>query len=135
MASKRSVAAAGLLDTALAAGCAMLISANLAAAAPPAVSFSKNVYPIFRDNCVSCHHQSGEGYQKSGLDLSSYEGVMAGTKYGPTIVPGNAEASNLMWLLDWRASEQLRMPHNRGQLPAKFRDTIRQWIQQGAKNN
>ncbi len=71
----------------------------------------------------------------SGLDLSNYEGVMAGTKYGPVIVPGNSEGSNLMWLLDWRASPELRMPHGKGQLPVQFRDTIRRWIQQGAKNN
>jgi hypothetical protein len=29
---------------------------------------------------------------------------MTGTKYGTMIVPGDPEFSNLMWLLDWRAS-------------------------------
>jgi hypothetical protein len=60
---------------------------------------------------------------------------MQGTKYGAMVIPGNAEYSNLMWLLDWRASPQLRMPHGKQQLPAGERDTIRTWIRQGAKNN
>jgi hypothetical protein len=51
------------------------------------------------------------------------------------IIPGNPEYSNLMWLLDWKASPQLRMPHGQQQLPVGERDTIRAWIRQGAKNN
>ncbi len=123
------------LSAVLVIGGIALTARNRASATEAQVSFSKDVSPIFRDNCVSCHQPRGEGYEKSGLDLTNYEGVMAGTKYGPMIVPGNPEASNLMWLLDWRASPKLRMPHGKGQLPANFRDTIRRWIQQGAKNN
>jgi hypothetical protein len=100
------------------------------------VSFKGDVYPIFQVYCASCHNPpEGEGYKASGLDLSSYQGVMKGTKYGPMIVPGDAENSNLMWLLDWRASPQLRMPHGKKQLPPDERNTIRTWIRQGAKDN
>ena len=38
--------------------------------------------PIFVGRCVSCHQPSGEGTEKSGLDLTSYAGVMKGTKFG-----------------------------------------------------
>lgn len=100
------------------------------------VSFKDDVLPIFKLYCVSCHQApDGEGYKASGLNLTTYQGVMKGTKYGPMIVPGNAEYSNLMWLLDWRASPQLRMPHGKKQLPAGERDLIRTWINQGAKDN
>jgi hypothetical protein len=51
------------------------------------------------------------------------------------IVPGEPDNSNLMWLLDWKASPQLRMPHGEKQLPEHQRDIIRNWIRQGAKNN
>jgi len=48
------------------------------------VSFQKDVQPILIDYCVSCHHPSptAKGYAKSGLDLTSYEGLMKGTKFG-----------------------------------------------------
>jgi hypothetical protein len=110
-------------------------SGPAAAAAGAAVSFKDAVLPIFRAHCVSCHTPGSEGTTTSGLDLTTYKGVMTGTKYGAMVIPGNAEYSNLMWLLDWRASPQLRMPHGQQQLAAGERDTIRSWIRQGAKNN
>jgi cytochrome c2 len=135
MSRRSSLAIAVMFGVATSISSMMFIATDHASAAGLKVSFSKDVLPIFKDNCTSCHQPGAEGYQKSGLNLSNYEGVMAGTKYGPVIVPGNSEGSNLMWLLDWRASPELRMPHGKGQLPAQFRDTIRRWIQQGAKNN
>ena len=32
------------------------------------------------------------------------------------VIPGDPESSNLMLLLDWRASPELRMPHGKKQL-------------------
>jgi mono/diheme cytochrome c family protein len=110
-------------------------SAPSAAATGAAVSFKADVLPIFKAHCLVCHTPGSEGTIASGLDLSNFQGVMKGTKYGPMVIPGNAEYSNLMWLLDWRASPQLRMPHGQQQLPAGERDTIRSWIRQGAKDN
>jgi hypothetical protein len=40
-----------------------------------------------------------------------------------------------MWLLDWRASPKLRMPHGMKKLSTCDRDEIRRWIREGAKNN
>jgi mono/diheme cytochrome c family protein len=112
-----------------------LASGPSAAGAGATVSFKKDVLPIFQENCVSCHTPGSEGTTLSGLDLTGYKGVMTGTRYGAMVIPGNAEYSNLMWLLDWRASPQLRMPHGKQQLPVAARDTIRTWIRQGAKDN
>lgn len=100
------------------------------------MSFKDDVQPIFKLYCGTCHTPpNGIGYKKSGLNLTTYQGVMAGTKYGPMIVPGDPENSNLMWLLDWRASPALRMPHGKKQLPVAVRNIIREWIRQGAKDN
>jgi mono/diheme cytochrome c family protein len=126
---KRYVAA---LSLAIAAG---PLPVQLAAAADATVSFKSDVLPIFQSHCVSCHTPGSEGTATSGLDLTTWQGVMKGTKYGAMVIPGNAEYSNLMWLLDWRASPQLRMPHGKQQLPIGERDTIRAWIHQGAKDN
>ena len=98
-------------------------------------SFANDVMPIFKGRCVSCHQSSGEGVEKSGLDLSTYEGVMKGTKLGKMVIPGDPESSNLMWLLDWRASPQLRTPHGKKKLSICDRDAIRAWIREGALNN
>lgn len=106
-----------------------------AAAAGATISFKDDVLPIFQEHCLACHTPGSEGTATSGLDLSTYQGVMKGTKYGAMVIPGNAEYSNLMWLLDWRASPQLRMPHGKQQLPVAERDIIRTWIRQGAQDN
>ena len=98
-------------------------------------SFKEDVMPIFVGRCVSCHQSGGEGFAKSGLDLTSYAGVMKGTKFGPMVVPGDPESSNLMLLLDWRASPELRMPHGMKQLNSCDRNDIRAWIREGAKDN
>ena len=98
-------------------------------------SFREDVFPIFKGRCIDCHRPGGQGYEASGLDLTTYEGVMKGTKYGPMVQPGNPDMSNLMLLLDWKASPELNMPHGKKQLSTCDRDAIREWIQQGAKNN
>jgi hypothetical protein len=56
-------------------------------AAPAKTSFSEDVMPIFVGRCFSCHQPGGQGNEKSGLDLSSYEGVMKGTKSGKMVIP------------------------------------------------
>ena len=111
-------------------------STPAALAAEPPVSFKEDVLPVFVGRCVSCHGApNGEGFKASGLDLTTYKGVMAGTKFGPMVIPGNPDSSNLVRLLDWQASPQLRMPHGKKQLSVCDRDAIRTWIRQGAKDN
>jgi len=99
------------------------------------MSFREDVVPIFKGRCVDCHQPKGEGVEKSGLDLSSYAGLMKGTKFGPMVIAGDPESSNLMLLLDWRAAPELRMPHGKKQLSSCDRNAIRAWIREGAKDN
>ena len=108
---------------------------RVACAADPPTSFQEDVLPVFQVRCVSCHSPNGEGFKASGLDLTTYQGVVAGTKFGPMVVPGDPDSSNLMRLLDWRVPAQLRMPHNKKQLSVCDRNAIRSWIRQGAKDN
>ena len=109
--------------------------ANLASAAGAVLSFQEDVFPILKGRCIECHQPGGQGYEKSGLDLRTYEGLMKGTKYGSMVTPGDPDVSNLMLLLDWKASPEINMPHGRKQLSICDRDAIREWIRQGAKNN
>lgn len=125
---------------AIAAAVGPMAMAGPSCAAPPVapedeVSFKLDVEHIFERRCMPCHAPGGEGAQDNGMVLSTYAGVMKGTKYGPMVVPGDPQASNLMRLIEWRAAQQLRMPHNRKQLSACERGVIRDWIAQGAKDN
>ncbi len=98
-------------------------------------SFKDEIFPIIQKYCVECHQPGGEGYEKSGLDMTSYEGIMKGTKHGPIVVPGDAFSSNLNVLIEGRASPELKMPHARKGLTNWERHMIRRWVNRGAKNN
>jgi hypothetical protein len=101
----------------------------------PLTSFSEDIFPIFKGRCLDCHQPGGQGYEKSGLDLTTYEGLMKGTKFGPMVIPKDPDSSNLLWLLDWRAAPELRMPHGSKKLSTCDRDAIRRWIWEGALKN
>ncbi len=132
---KHAAAGAVAIAVAVAAGTGLFAPIKEACAAPEQISFKEDVLPIFRGRCVSCHSAGQQGTEQSGLDLTSYEGVMKGTKFGPMVVPKDPDGSNLVRLLDWRASPELRMPHGKKKLSTCDRDTIRTWIRQGAKDN
>jgi hypothetical protein len=133
---KQHVALAALaLGSLVAIGADLAIPPRAACAAEAVISYKEDVAPIFKGRCVSCHAPGEQGYQASGLDLTTYAGLMKGTKFGPMVVPGDPEVSNLMRLLDWRASPELRMPHGKRKLSVCDRDAIRNWIRQGAKDN
>ncbi|MGC2458275.1 MAG: c-type cytochrome domain-containing protein [Gallionellaceae bacterium] len=100
------------------------------------VSFSKDIHPIINDYCLSCHQPGGKGYEKSGLDLRTYESMMKGTRYGAVIKPGDSFASTLIMLVEGRADPSIKMPFGiNGNLSKDKIDLFKKWIDQGAKNN
>lgn len=104
---------------------------------PGEVSFRDDIQPILHDYCVSCHSPGGRGHAKSGLDLTSYEGLMKGTKYGPVVIPGDSEASTFTKLLTG-TNKGLKMPmglNASGTLDRQYILIMRKWVAQGAKNN
>jgi hypothetical protein len=95
--------AAGVLACTTAAALVLLPPTELAcAAAADTTSFAEDVFPIFKGRCVDCHAPGKEGFEKSGLDLTTYDGLMKGTKFGPMVKARDPDSSNLIWLLDWR---------------------------------
>jgi hypothetical protein len=108
------------------------------------VSYSKDVMPVLNAKCLTCHDGSGEGSVKSGFSVKTYDSLMAGTKLGKVIVPGDAVSSTLYRLISRKASPEINMPPHGGQSLAMGKgepltkgevDTIKLWIDQGAKNN
>ncbi len=117
------------------AGATSLTPVREACAQQAPVSYSQDITPILRGWCVSCHQPGGEGFQASGLDLTTYEGLLKGTKFGRMVVPGQPDVSNLVVLIEGKDSPELRMPHNQKPLPSCLRDEVWSWVFQGAKNN
>ncbi len=108
-------------------------SAN--ATAQEAVSYEEDVFPIIEFRCLACHQPGGIGHEQSGLDLTSYDGLMKGTRHGPIVVPGRAAESNLIAVIDRRTDSKIWMPHNAKRLSKCERLILRFWVNQGAKNN
>ena len=87
------------------------------------VDFSRDVFPIFRQNCVPCH---GPSQQNSGMRLDRKSSVIS--RRG--VVPGSAENSFLFHRVSGTAYGA-QMPPT-GPLRAEQINTIKTWIDQGA---
>jgi len=108
------------------------------------VSFQKDVNPILQGKCVSCHDGKGEGVEASGFSVRTYDDLMKGTRAGKVVVPGNSLSSTLYLLIDHQADPKIQMPphHDVALSAGKMEalsgveiNTIKAWIDQGAKNN
>ncbi len=98
---------------------------------PPAVdiSFATEIQPIFNNNCIACHNGTLNPDLRVG---NSYNALMA-LPVG-SIIPGNADGSELMGMLNHEAGADNPMPPDAPISSSKI-NLIRQWINQGAKNN
>jgi len=99
------------------------------------ISFEGDVFPIMELRCLECHQPGGDGFKESGLDLSTYAGLMKGTKHGPIVVPGSALTSNFIVLVEGRAAPELQMPHGRKKLSKCEKEMLRRWVNAGAEDN
>jgi Planctomycete cytochrome C len=115
------------------AGAVLLAPIPQACAQQGHISYAEDIAPIFKGWCVSCHQPGGEGYKASGLDLTTYQSVMKGTKFGPMVIPGQPDNSNLIVLVEGKA--KIRMPYGHKPLPNCLRNNIWTWIFDGAKDN
>ena len=68
--------------------------------------------------------------------MSSYASVMQGTRNGPMVIAGDSLGSNLVVLMEGRADPSIKMPHGSAtKVSAAEIETIKTWIDQGARNN
>jgi Planctomycete cytochrome C len=135
--NRRSISVISVVAGAISiAGASALMPTRQACAAPRGeISYAEDIAPIFKGWCVSCHEPGGPGYQASGVDLRTYEGLMKGTKFGSVVIPKEPDASTLVALIYGRTSPKIRMPYGHKPLPDCLRVNIWSWIFQGAKNN
>jgi ankyrin repeat protein len=91
------------------------------------VDFQRDVQPIFRDHCVSCH---GPGQAMNGFRLDRRADAMRGGTQ-TDIGPGNAEGSRLYHRVAGTSLGQ-QMPPG-APLSEEQIETIKQWIDDGAE--
>src|ERR1022692_5202386 len=88
----------------------MFSTSAFSATAQPEVSYKADVAPIIHDYCLNCHEPGGKGFEKSGLDMRTYQSLMKGTKFGTVIKPGDSFTSILIQLVEGRVHASIKMP-------------------------
>ena len=125
-----------LLSSFLLATCSLPVWAQSTAPVQKMISFKTDVRSILDDYCMGCHVPGGKGYEKSGLDLRTYQSLMKGTKFGPVITPGSSLTSTLNVLVSGHADPAISMPFGiKGGLPKEKVEILNKWVNQGAKDN
>jgi len=139
---------AGLLSASCLASCLQALAPDVGPPAPldtcnddldpaQAVSFRDAVSPIFVRACNGCHVPGAEGFDRSGLDLSTYGSLRAGgTRSVGTIVVDGQPCASVLWQKVGPAPPfGARMPKDDLPLSDTERALIHDWIAEGALDN
>ncbi len=94
------------------------------------VSYRRDVAPILRRHCTSCHTKNDA---QGDLSMDSVKLLARGGKNGPAIVPGKADESPLVQVLT--GARKPAMPYKQPPLSAAKVQTLRQWVLAGAKDD
>jgi hypothetical protein len=111
------------------------VSLDQSAPPPPStpsgsVSFQTQIKPIFqRYGCASCHGGSG------GLFVQTVAQILQGGVDGPAVISGKADLSMIIKKLSPNPPFGDRMPQGGPYLPDSTMQVIKDWINQGAKDN
>src|SRR5579859_2141709 len=89
--------------------------------------FNSQLAPILQKNCLACHSSAAK---MGGLVMESYGGLIKGGAHGQVIIPGKADESRMILMLEGKI--QPRMPFGGDPLPAADIALIKAWINTGA---
>ena len=112
----------------------LLLLTPLSATLAAEVNFNRDVRPILTENCYSCHGPDASS-RKAKLRLDAAEHATQPAKSGAAaIVPGKPDASELVKRIFSTDHDELMPPGETHRVlkPAQ-KETLRQWIAQGAK--
>jgi len=96
------------------------------------ISFVKEIQPIIKQSCLRCH--SGERAAK-GLDLSTHESLMKGTRFGKVVVAGKSAESVIYKSIKGLPGGSKMPPGRNPALTEANVKLITKWIDQGALKN
>ncbi len=97
------------------------------------VSFARDIVPILERSCYQCHggeDEDGVLTVELELNMTTYEGLMAGSVDGTVVEPGKPDES---YIIDMVVNGD--MPEEGDPLSPEEIDIIRRWIAVGALNN
>jgi len=97
------------------------------------VSYQNDVVPILQQHCIRCHggtNEAGEVVVELGYNMTTYEGLMAGSDYGTVIEPGDPDGSLFIEMI-----VNGDMPEEGDPVPPEQIEVLRTWIAEGAQNN
>ncbi len=99
----------------------------------PSIDYSRDVLPILSGNCFDCHGPD-ENSREAELRLDTPDGAYAERDGIAAVVPGDPEASELIYLISSEFSEE-RMPplDSKKELSQSEKDILFQWIQEGGQ--
>lgn len=93
------------------------------------ILFEGLILPILQMKCIRCHQQE---VKNGGLDLSSFEGIKAGSRGESIIEPGQAAKSELFKRVSLPAHHPRFMPPNGPGLSYDEMRLLEWWLDQGA---
>jgi mono/diheme cytochrome c family protein len=93
------------------------------------VDYARDVKPLLAAHCVRCH---GATKPKAKLRVDTAQGLIAGGTTGPSVVAGNGKESAIILALRGEGTGD-RMPLKKPPLKEAEIETIRRWIDAGAK--
>ncbi len=106
-----------------------LLLAAVAAAQSPDDLFRTQIQPVLERDCQGCH---GAQMALSKLDLRTRSSLLTGGQRGPALLPGQAEASLLLHVIEGRNNLQMPPGGPNKKLPPETIAAFRQWIDAGA---
>ena len=112
----------------------ILSSSVLSAAYGDDVRFNRDVKPILSQNCFQCHGPDDK-HRAAGLRLDQRDAAMKPAESGAAaLVPNDPEQSELLKRVTSTDADLHMPPADSGKvLTAEQVDTLRRWIEQGAK--
>jgi hypothetical protein len=108
-----------------------LVLADGLAQSKKELTYTKDVAPLIKANCLPCHLEENEN--PSGLSLDDYEKLMKGGNHGNTVVPGKPKESYLYLKILPNPPFGKQMARNKKKLTEEEMKLIHDWIAQGAK--
>ncbi len=97
------------------------------APATGAVSYAKEILPLFQKNCTSCHSTANPS---SGLNLETYAGVVKGNSTGP-IMQWDSPGHSLLY----QVLASGKMPQGGSRVSSADLQRVAAWMFDGYRNN
>lgn len=94
------------------------------------ITYDDHIFPIFESSCLNCHNPDKK---KGGLDLSTFQGAIAGGSGGKVAMAGDGASSKLYTTTIH--TEEPVMPPEGDKIDKKHADLIRTWIDEGLLEN